>query len=145
MKKMLLAMLMVTVLLSQSLVSIAAPNPSIGPDGVHTIFAERPDGEYGYQWYGDSWVQVETPTFAIDKKGTCTAITLFDRARGMKLTFDFKITKDKLAKYKVAGNKFFYNYQADWLQVETKGGDIIYTDVPADPSNGELYNIKVKK
>ena len=102
----------------------------------------RPDGVSGYQWYEDAWTQLELKGFKVDKKGTCTAMTLFDPMRGLTLTFDWQITKDKLPKYKLAGNKFFYNYQTDWIQIESKKGDIIYTDVPVDPTNGELYNIE---
>ena len=147
MKRIFVTMLMFVMLLSQPVISSAEeyPNLSMGPDGEHYLFAPRPDGEYGFQWYEESWVQLEWSSCVVNKKGTCTSMTLFDRARGMKLTFDFQITKDKLPKYKLPGNKFFYNYQADWLQVESKAGDIIYTDVPVDDSNGELYNIKVKK
>lgn len=136
--KKLLSLVLMMVLVTQT--TFAA-----GPFKDYELYDERPDGEYGYQWYEEAWSQMELKKIIVDKNGTCTGITLFDRMKGLTLTFDFKITKDRLSKYKLQGNKFFYNYQADWFQVETKNGDIVYTDAPVDPLNGELYNIKISK
>lgn len=135
MRKLLVVLLMVIMATSSTFAA--------GPYDGYQLDDQRPDGEYGYQWYEESWSQMELKKIIVDKKGTCTGITLYDRLKGLTLTFDFKITKDRLSKYKLQGNKFFYNYQTDWFQVETKGGDIIYTDAPVDPLNGELYNIKI--
>jgi hypothetical protein len=141
MRKMLITMLMVTLVLTQSGLSYAESYENIYGD--YTLEDTRPDGLPGYQWYEESWNELELVKFTVDKKGTCTAITLFDRMKGMTITFDFKITKENLSKYKLLGNKFFYNYQADWLQVETKKGIVIYADMPYDPKTGKTHTINI--